>query len=110
MSWDVALHDKDDNLLNSAKTIQEGGTQVLGGTDECHLNVTYNYSPLFPFGTLNKMLAGTSLPLLDAFIAQYGNCLQYPDYWAPTPGNVVYAVKILHGWAVEHPDGVWNVS
>ena len=29
------------------------------------------------------------------------------DYWAPTPGNAGYALKILLDWAIMNPDGVF---
>ncbi len=44
MSWWISLEDEDGRMLTSEKSIQEGGTQFVGGTDECTLNVTYNYS------------------------------------------------------------------
>jgi len=56
LSWNVILYNP--NELNedgycsqaplcSSSKIQEGGTQIMGGTNECDLNITYNYSRLY---------------------------------------------------------------
>ena len=52
MSYDIYL-ETEDGVCVSSQHIQEGGTQVMGGTKECHLNITYNYSTLYRL-TLDK--------------------------------------------------------
>lgn len=46
MSYDVYLRD-DEGEVCTTEAHSEGGTYTVGGTDECHLNVTYNYSQIF---------------------------------------------------------------
>jgi len=53
MSYDIYLETEDGEICVSSQRIQEGGTQVMGGTKECHLNITYNYSTLYRL-TLDK--------------------------------------------------------
>ena len=43
MSYDIYLRDGDETV--QVPVHSEGGTYVLGGTTEGHLNLTYNYSP-----------------------------------------------------------------
>ena len=47
MSWSVFIKNDEGETLYSVNHIQYGGTQVVGGTNECDLNITYNYSKLF---------------------------------------------------------------
>ena len=43
MSYDVELKDKNGNLVRVDRHA-EGGTYMIGGSTEGHLNITYNYS------------------------------------------------------------------
>ena len=52
MSFDVVLqyYNEDGStqgICVSQSKIQEGGTQIVGGTSNCELNITYNYSTLY---------------------------------------------------------------
>lgn len=105
----------------------EGGTYVMGGTDEAELNVTYNYGRHFHEawekaggtfdgdgdGSLGSMLgekrAGDTIELLARAVEILGTA-RGPDYWEATPGNAGVALEQLLGWARQHPDGIWRVS
>jgi hypothetical protein len=104
----------------------DGGTYVVGGTDEAELNVTYNYARCFRIawehagasfdgrgdGTLGEMIgekrAADVLPALKSAVAFLGTDT-FTDYWAPTLGNAGHALSILAGWAEQHPDAVFEV-
>ena len=117
MSWTVYLVDPDEgSSLNSKNSIQEGGTQVVGGTNSCELNITYNYSPLyykvFPNDEGLKWLEGKTGREVRDDLRIIIECLgtkRNDDYWKPTMGNAGIALSILRGWAREHPDGVFKI-
>lgn len=109
MSYDVSLEG-----AGPVKRISEGGTQVLGGSTEAELNITYNYSEVynllgFNISQLNGQKAGDWIPELDALVSRLGT-KQFTDYWAPTPGNAGYALSILLEWAKQYPDAIFRVS
>src|SRR3990167_8652228 len=113
MSYDITL--KYGRKLAKVDKFEEGGTYVLGGTDEATLNITYNYS-LFYYSFLDKKMglrwlykkkAKNTIIRLKKAIKKLGIC-QYKDYWADTPGNAGYALSILLEWAKQHPKAVWG--
>lgn len=111
MSYDVSLNGPD-GPLRSTERFQEGGTQPAGGTYLCELNITYNYAHVFGslVSDLEGKTAAETLPLLVKFVERYPDAEPYErDYWAPTPGNVVAAIKRLISFAKAHPEGVWSV-
>ena len=115
MSHDVRLVDTDIVLVSRQK-ISEGGTHVSGGTNECELNVTYNYSPLFyevfPKDEGLKWLYGKtgkeSIPVLEQAVERLGT-KRDSDYWKATMGNAGYSLGILLDWAREFPQGKWEI-
>ena len=113
MSYDVSLCDDTGAVLDfPGEPFKEGGTYSVGGTAACELNITYNYAEVF--GSLVRDLHGKTAAEtrdgLESFVAQWPNVRPFADYWAPTPGNAVAAVKRLLAFAVAHPLGVWDVS
>lgn len=93
---------------------QEGGTYVVGGTNEARLNMTYNYfthieKELGEGGV--KWLYGKQgrecIPHLEKAIKNLGTARNI-DYWKPTAGNAGYALSILLVWAKEHPEGIFE--
>ena len=122
MSWWVRLEEPGTDELFQVKQHSEGGTYMIGGTDESELNITYNYGVQFckawpedfsNRGALQLMLDERSgeetLPLLLKAIKLLGTD-RTRDYWAATPGNAGFALDILAKWAKQHPQGVWRVS
>lgn len=131
MSYDIYLTDavSGETLELDAPHHMRGGTYVMGGTREAHLNVTYNYGAhfrrVFParpwregdsnhdkegvkgIRTIYGMTGAESLPVLTAAIAQLGNDV-HPDYWEPTDGNAKRALIQLHALASLRPDGIWK--
>lgn len=95
----------------------EGGTYVMGGTDECCMNVTYNYNKqytrVFDGASLREAIHGKRasdlLPWLQSAVRSLGDA-RSGDYWDPSPGNAGHALAILVSWAEAHPDGVFRVS
>ena len=126
MSYWVSLHDENGDIVD-VETFEEGGTQVVGGSTEADLNVTYNYGkPIrdamvvadFPYSerfdyfgvsALHGQRAGDTITTLEVGVTILGT-EQDDDYWAATPGNAGYALNILLGWARQYPDAVWNVN
>lgn len=132
MSYDISLLDP---LTRNVLELDQphhmrGGTYVLGGTTEAHLNVTYNYARHYerifggeqPESRFDLIFGGTkrsgirsiygktgaeSIPLLDAAIAKLGDDVS-DDYWAPTEGNAKRALIQLRALAAMRPDGVWS--
>lgn len=113
MSYDLGLYIND--VPVKVKHFAEGGTQVMGGTDDAELNITYNYS-WFYYQCLDKenglrWLYGKSgkeaEPRLSAAVEILGT-RQNSDYWADTPGNAGHALNILLEWARQYPDAIFN--
>ena len=112
MSNDVKFVDVDNSVLVSKNKVTEGGTYVFGGTNDCELNVTYNYSPffyeVFPDNEGLRWLEATSgeeaIPILKKAIRNLG-IERDDDYWKATKGNAGYSLSILLGWAKEFPNG-----
>lgn len=108
MSYDVSLID-----AGKVARIQEGGTQVVGGTDEPELNITYNYAEVyrlfdFSIDDLNGHRAGDFIEKMEQIVDKCGT-KRFENYWAPTPGNAGFALNILLGWAKQYPDATFKV-
>jgi CO dehydrogenase/acetyl-CoA synthase epsilon subunit len=98
MSWWIYLEDENGNSLETDKIIQEGGIQVVGGTNKTTLNVTYNYGKHFCFKQLNRMPPNKAIPVLKEKIKTLNDDVS-EDYWEPTEGNVKKTLNILLGFA-----------
>lgn len=113
MSYDVTLYDPSTgNVFDYGELFEEGGTRVVGGTSRCELNITYNYSEVFGslVRDLDGCVASNTLDKLRSFVEMWKDAKPYEkDYWAPTPGNAVQAIKRLLLFAEKHPSGVWEV-
>lgn len=121
MSYWVSL-EKDKKIIK-VKPFEEGGTYVLGGSDEADLNITYNYGWFYwkcldkkaGLKWLNGKLAKDCIGKLEKTIKELGTNRykrdnEYPDYWAPTPGNAGYALNILLKWAKMNPEAKFKVD
>ena len=135
MSFDVILQhvgeagDSVARVCTSKRKIQEGGTQVMGGTNNCELNITYNYSEyyheIFPVkynqvgnGTITTETTGLrwlsyktgaeAIPILEECVQRLGT-KRHEDYWKPTSGNAGYALNILLEWSREVPSAQFVV-
>lgn len=116
MSYDIHMSCKCcGQTLNASEHFQEGGTQVIGGTNECWLNITYNYSKYY-YGTINKddgirwiydKTGKECLPVLEKAIAKLGNEVD-DNYWNATEGNAKNPLERLAKWCKEFPDGVFR--
>ena len=114
MSYDIHMENKDGSTVEVPR-FSEGGTQVLGGSTEAELNITYNYS-WFYYRYLDKTkglrwLYGktgheVTNRLSDA-VQELGTNKYAKDYWADTPGNAGTALKVLLDWAIMNPDGIF---
>lgn len=117
MSYDIRLKDKKTNKtieLNEPHQIK-GGTYCLGGTTECWLNITYNYSPFFYkiFGKkgiriIYGKIAKKSIPILEKAIGKLKDDINN-DYWKPTEGNAKEALKgLLELAKIAPPNAIWS--
>lgn len=111
MSWWIYLNNPETGATYDVEAHTEGGTYAVNGTPNTEVNVTYNYGCMFAFRDLHGKTARETLPVMAGFLEAWGHLKPYKaDYWAPTPGNVAQAVRLLRDWAVAFPDGVWDVS
>lgn len=129
MSWWVHLVDADGETVESREPHSEGGSYVLGGTTECDLNVTYNYSGhlakynVHPKNDLHGRKGSETRTALETarrrLIADgidedhgvtEGSELGCGDYWHDCPANVARCVSTLMSWAHQHPDATWDVN
>lgn len=117
MSYDAYLLDAPGGKVLTMPEVHEyrGGIVVVGGTNECWLNVTYNYSPIFyrvlgegGLRSLNGQTGAESLPRIHAAVHALKEDYD-PDYWKATEGNARYALMVLGVFARAHPEGVWDV-
>jgi hydroxylamine reductase (hybrid-cluster protein) len=116
MGYKIELIGSDGQVLVSKHKIEYGSTHPLGGTTECSISVTYNYSVQFNkffdkvkgIRWLNGKTGKESIPFLKEAVESLGT-RKDKDYWLPSEGNAGFTLKILLGWAKEHPAGVWEV-
>ena len=111
MSYDVRFRDSDGNTCVSKVNRQDGGTQVVGGTTDAELNITYNYGKIMYeniefglrglYGKNGKEISEILTPVVEKLGTNTSN-----DYWSATEGNVGYALSILLDWAREFPEGI----
>lgn len=120
MSYDIyAKHKNGEDLVLPKKHNIKGGTYVYSGTDEAHLNITYNYSPFF-YKHLHhdqglRYIYGKSvretLGLLRSVILTLDDDVT-EDYWEATEGNAKCALLGLYTigeLALDvDPDAVWD--
>jgi hypothetical protein len=99
----------------SVEPFEDGGTYVLGGSTEAHLNVTYNYSKHVhealghSLRDLDGTIADRWIGQLELAVATLGT-ERDPDYWKSTPGNAGAMLARLLSWAKQHPKGIFNVD
>lgn len=115
MSYDIRLRDpKTGETLESSEAHNvTGGTYQVGGTTQCWLNVTYNYSKHFyrvlgdrGIRTIYGMTGEESIPILRLAISQLDDDVS-SDYWEATEGNAKQALLGLLSFAESFPEGVW---
>lgn len=116
MSYDINLCDPvtRDVLELDEPHDMRGGTYAVGGTRECHLNVTYNYGAAFRkvlgekgIRTIYGMTGAESIPVLQRAADQLGDDAT-GNYWDDTEGNAKRALYKLIALAKLRPDGVWD--
>ena len=113
MSYDISLQKNKKPV--KVKKFEEGGTYVMGGSEEADLNITYNYC-WFYYRYLDKKegirwlygkKAKDCIERLEKAVKELGTII-FKDYWAPTPGNAGYALSILLEWAKQNPDAIFQ--
>lgn len=122
MSFDVSLNDDQGNVLKLDGVHNlRGGVYNLNGSNECELNVTYNYSKYY-YKCLSKeeglrWLHGkkakdTVKTLLHAVVRLNVVNLDYKKegYWDSTERNAREALLDLLKLAYLRPEGVWSVE
>lgn len=116
MSYDLYLVDPEtgEPLHAAIPHHFRGGTYVLGGTTELHLNITYNYSPFFRrvlgeagIREIYGMTGAESRPILQHAADQLAGDAD-ADYWKPTEGNAKIALLTLVTLASMAMHGVWK--
>lgn len=116
MSYDIYLADPvtGETLMVANAHHIRGGTYRVRGTDELHLNITYNYAPQFRkvlgeegIRSIYGQTGAESIPTLFEAI----NALDVDvtdNYWDSTEGNARRALCGLLAFAHLRPDGVWR--
>jgi len=116
MSYDIELVDPVSRSVLKLEHAHHmhGGTYAMGGTNELHLNITYNYSKHFyrvmgelGIRSLYGLSGADSIPLLEQAIANLKDEVS-EDYWEPTEGNAKRSLIQLLTMAKLRPDGVWR--
>lgn len=116
MSYDINLCDPvtHDVLELDDPHDMRGGTYAMGGTRECHLNVTYNYASRYKrvlgdkgIRTIYGMTGAESIPVLEAAASRLADDAT-GNYWDATEGNAKRALLQLAALAKLRPDGVWD--
>lgn len=117
MSYDISLTDPvTHEVINiDDKHFMRGGTYVLDGTTELHLNITYNYSQYYykyidaklGIRKIYGMTGLDSIPLLESAANSLGDDVDN-DYWNPTEGNAKRPLLHLIVMAKMRPDGIWD--
>jgi len=94
----------------------EGGILAIGGNPYAEMSVTYNYGMYYfkflhtsGLCGLSGLTGRQSIPMFEFAISHLGTDRD-DNYWASTPGNAGYALKIMLDWASLHPDAVWNIT
>jgi len=117
MSYDIYLADKNGDTFSLDEPLEEGGTYVLGGSTETHLNVTYNYSWYYYKYINNKdgirYLYGKSgkdcIKILEKAIKPFKDDIPRKDYWdGSSRGNCVKPLKIFLDWCNKYPSGIFH--
>ena len=96
---------------------EDGGTFILGGSGECCLNITYNYSRFYyreldgenGLRAMDGEKAGEWIARLAGAVEKLGT-RRDENYWAATEGNAGAALSLLLAWARAYPQGVWRVA
>jgi len=115
MGWWIYLEDED-GIVN-VDAHMEGGVIALGGNNQADMSVTWNYSQYYyehidkenGFRWLNDKVAMDTIERLKTAINLLGTETSN-DYWESTPGNAGNILKVLLGWARQHPKATWRVS
>lgn len=117
MSYDLYLIDPITKEVLELETPHQmkGGTYAVGGTTQCHLNITYNYGTHYYkiFGEegikilQDKMGAETISILRDGANKLKDDVCD--DYWEATEGNAKRALLQLIALAQMRPDGIWDI-
>jgi hypothetical protein len=114
MSYDIDLCDEN-GICTVPEAFVDGGTYAVGGTNQCSLNVTYNYAPHYyrlidakeGIRWLYGKTGAETLPKLREAIAALADDSE-PNYWKPTEGNARRALARLASFAEANPKGVWS--
>ena len=120
MSYDIDLinPDTEEVILLDNKHQVNGGTYKVGGTDEAHFNITYNYSEFFyktlGEGGIRSLYGKTcveSIPILMEAAQKLGMDVS-DNYWDSTEGNARVAllnlVKLAALVAEKTPEAIWR--
>lgn len=116
MSYDIYLLNKNEEIikLDTPKVMRTGNMQV-GGEEEAHINITYNYGQIFR-DTIDKeqgirwlygKKAKDTIDTLITAMTRLNNDFS-EDYWEDTEGNAKLALMNLLELAWMHPEGVWD--
>jgi len=111
--WVSLINNKGD--IVEVENHSEGGTFVVGGTNEADLNITYNYGKYTwkylkeGLKSLNNKKAKNFIPTFEKAVKELGT-KRDNDYWKPTKGNVGYMFNILLKWARQYPEAIFKVS
>lgn len=115
MSYDIYLVDRDNKTIHLQENHDvAGGTLAVGGTTECWINITYNYSKFFYQALGEKGIRSLygktgleTIPILKEAISKLGDDIT-SNYWDATEGNAKEALKGVLQLAELAPYGIWK--
>lgn len=111
MDYNVALLDQEGFSFTAPERFRNRSRKHVYWCTDTFICVPKEYDELFNFQDLHAFFGESTAFLLLPFCTIWGDKRPYlPDYFAPTPGNVVHITKILLSWGEAYPDGIWRVT
>ena len=116
MGYWIYLFD-DDGKPVQIERHQEGGTFVVGGTNDASMSLTFNYcgfyyehlDPEIGIKWIHGQKAKDTIQRLQKAVDRLGDNPS-DNYWDSTQGNAGHALAVLLSWATQHPEATWEVS
>jgi len=78
---------------------------------EAFVSISKDYNKIFDFWEeLDKKKAVETISILEEAVESLGTKKDKKNSMKGTLGNVGYGCSILLSWAMQHPEGIWNID